>query len=350
MPLDRLYFVNRPATSLPGLQRDVYEFTKRLKDFLLQAHLFTKLLRDVTVARDETIIEHGLGYVPSGWRVLSPDLPCSIYQTREPDTKYLYLANGQTASGEDWATSERRRLLRLCGLPEARAGSTWDGFHAPGKAAASNDFGERWDLTLGSGAGINHQTAGGTTWRNGVCVIEQNSTSWTDNHLLWKGPGIVQDDATEKWAIAYRMKQHLRPAASAFNNMYYGMANAAVTKFVLFGYDESVDATYCVLYVAGLAQVVSTFPIASLSAGECTIEVVRKESPTGQRLAIAYVNGTEVARSTTDGTFTNMKPYFACNKGTTVTDDMLFVCDSAFVTSPVDSLGDGSVVVTLEVI
>lgn len=348
MALDRLFFENRPNTTLPGLQRNVYEYTQRVKDFLRQAHLFSKILSRVTIASSETAVEHGLGYVPVGWRVLSPEAPCTIYQTRAPDTKFLYLANGQSQAGEDWATAERRRLISLAGLDEARAGVTWDGFHAPGKSSATADFGERWDVTVGAGAAIGHQTAGGTTWRNGVCVIEQNSGAWNVNQLLWKGPGLIHDSTTDVGGVAYRFKQHVRPAANAFNAMEMGLLNSAGTKLLGFGYDESVNATYCFLNL-GATQVLTTVTIAALSTAEHTVELVRKPSASGQRLIIAYYDGDEVARSTTDGTYTDMKPWVYTNKGTMVFDDMMVVADAAF-SGTGGALGDGSVVVSLEVL
>lgn len=344
MGLDRLFFSNRPQTSLQGLQRDVYEYTQRVKDYLRQAHLFSKILSGVTVGRAETTIPHELGVVPVGWRVLSPESPCSVYQTRAPDTKNLYLANGQPASGEDWATAERRRLLRLAGIDEARAGVIWDGFHAPGSSAATGDFGERWTVV-----NVKHTTGGGAVWRNGVAVIEQAGGIWTDNYLLWKGPGIIQDDATERAGMAVRFKGHVRPGANANNTLHFGLHDEAALfagKFLLFSYAESVDATKCFINKSGTAALATTYPIATLFSQENLLEIVGTS-----RTWVFSMNGTEVGRTTTTGAWTNLKPILYMNTGTVVIDDAMVACDGAF-PAPAGSqtLGDGSVVVSLEVV
>lgn len=345
--IDRLFFSNRPATTLAGLQRDVYEYTQRVKDYLNQAHLFSKILEGVTVRTTETVIPHNLGVVPIGWRVLSPSSPNSVYQTRAPDTKNLYLANGQAHSGEDWPTAERRRLLGLAGLSEARAGVVWDGFHAPGKAGSGGDFGERWDALR-----VNHQTAGGAVWRNGVCVIEQAGGIWTDNYIVWKGPGIVQDDAGERAAMAVRFKGHVRPATNANNILVFGLVDLpipATTKSVNFGADEATDTTFCVFGVSGMTPIVTTVTIASLYTQEHLLEIVRKPVG-GAKTLIAYFDGVEVARIVPTVTLTNLKPHLYMNTGTVVIDDMMVVTDAAFTAPSSSPLSDGSVVISLEVL
>lgn len=43
------------------------------------------------IATTETRVAHGLGAVPTGWEVVSPDALATVCQTKAPDSSYLYL-------------------------------------------------------------------------------------------------------------------------------------------------------------------------------------------------------------------------------------------------------------------
>jgi hypothetical protein len=93
--VDKLFFRNRPDTSLEGMQRDVYEYTQRIKEVI--GGLATRLLTTKTIGTTETRIEHGLSSVPVAWKVANQRGVGSVYQTRAADSRYLYLA--RTVSG-----------------------------------------------------------------------------------------------------------------------------------------------------------------------------------------------------------------------------------------------------------
>lgn len=231
------------------------------------------------------------------------------------------------ASGATWADAVEAWALPIVGFTAGRFTRIHETFQAPGKVGATTDFGERWDLVVGAGAAAGHQTAGAATWRGGVAVIEQNSGAWTDNYLLWKGPGLIFDGAAERSAVIYRLFQHVRPAANVNNQVYVGLLDAfPATKFVAFEQNEAVNGTFCIVQVSGSSDVVTTFPIASLStAGGRDVAFLQ----VGTNWKV-YVDRTLYATVATNGSVSNLKPFIYANKGTLVVDDVLILCDGAF--------------------
>lgn len=87
MATDQLYFRNRPDSDVGLLQRDVVEYTTRLREYLRR-----RLLDDVVIGATETKVAHGQPSTPRGWRVFNQGGAGIVYQTRAADSRFLYLA------------------------------------------------------------------------------------------------------------------------------------------------------------------------------------------------------------------------------------------------------------------
>jgi hypothetical protein len=226
------------------------------------------------------------------------------------------------ASGATWADAVEAWALPIVGLTAGRFTRFHETFQAPGKTAASSNFGERWDVILAGGP--KHRTAGGAVWRGGVAVVE--TAPWADNGVIWAGPGLFQDGASERGAVVYRCFQYVRPAANAFNIAIVGLADDfPVARSVNFGIVEASNGTFCVAGRTGLADAVTTFPIASMSSAARDIAFLQ----VGLSWKI-YVDRTLYATVTTPGTLGDLKPIIYSNAGTLVVDDVLVLCDGAF--------------------
>jgi hypothetical protein len=75
-----------PNASINDVQDEMRLFAERLGD------LVRKIIPDVTIGPNETRVAHGLGSVPSRWRVVKQTGEGVIYETRPADNKFLYLA------------------------------------------------------------------------------------------------------------------------------------------------------------------------------------------------------------------------------------------------------------------
>lgn len=237
--------------------------------------------------------------------------------------------DGGGGGGSDWAGVAEAWAAETVGLEEGEYEKVHDPFSYPGQASATANFGAAWTVVVGAGAAIGHRTAGGVVWRGGVAVIEQNSGAWTANYLLWAGPGLIQDAADEKGGVIWRVRKYVTPPANPFNGFYVGLHDEAAlftSKWVMFGYDESVDPTFCFINRAGLAPVMTSFPLASLAAASgCEIALLQSG-----RLVTVYVDRVPYGSVVTDGTFVDLRPIYYANKGTFVADDALVLFNGAF--------------------
>lgn len=134
MAVDELYFRNRPPTDVGGLQRDVFEYTQRLRDYLRR-----RLLDGVVVATTETKVPHGQPSTPRGWRVFNQGGAGIVYQTRDPDSRFLYLAAQTQFGSAAGAPSELfvRNDVYYCAGVERPAGPTDDAIHTESNGSAA---------------------------------------------------------------------------------------------------------------------------------------------------------------------------------------------------------------------
>lgn len=245
--LDKLYFVNRPDTSLPGLQRDLFEYTKR-------ARLTLDALRQEMI-----------------------DLIAGT------------IAPPPTIGPETWGDSIRRRLLGLTGMDPEVSAFWWETFAGVGTGAVTDTFGERWTPVAGGGGTVTHKLS----VRGGVAVVDQPSGGFGSCSLTWTAPtGIVQDAADERWGLAYRVRLvNTNGALGASHSASIGMIDrtlAGTNKAVL-GYNGTLNATNLLMRIQGETPIVGP-TIASFIG--VTHEVIILQRPEGTRkLTQFYIDG-----------------------------------------------------------
>lgn len=224
-----------------------------------------------------------------------------------------------TSTDRDWAGVTEAWAASAAGLTAGQYVRIHETFTSPGKTTATDDFGERWDIA--PAGSVKHRTAGGVLWRGGVMVFE-DSGAWIDNYALWKGPGLIMDGAAEKSATVYRLLQYVRPAPSAFNQIYVALFDTfpTPTKYIAFEHNEALSATKCVVQLSGSADVVTTFPIASLSSAQRDIAFIQN----GLTWRV-YVDRSLVATLTSNGTNGDLKPFIYSNRGDLLVDDVLLL-------------------------
>jgi hypothetical protein len=79
-------FHERPGASLDEVQKEIGLAFRRLGDIV------SHVLPAVEIRTAETRVAHGVGSVPSRWRVVRQAGEGTIYETRPADKKFLYLA------------------------------------------------------------------------------------------------------------------------------------------------------------------------------------------------------------------------------------------------------------------
>lgn len=234
-------------------------------------------------------------------------------------------ADSAGGGGNDWAGQQEAWAAGVLGLTVGEYSTDHETFSYPGNTAASAVFTPRWDVIRPGGP--KHRLSGGTVWRGGVMTVEETTGAWNDDGLIWAGPGLFMDSATEKGAVIFRCQMYLPPAASVFNFTAVGLADAfPTTKFVGLCRDESLNPTFCTFQITGQAPIVTTFTLASLaSVGGRNVALLQSGSTW-----TAYVDRVSYATFTTTGLFGDLKPMIYCNKGIFVVDDVLSIFGGAF--------------------
>jgi len=80
-------FTGIQGTDTSRIQREI---ERAFIDFTSVAS--AKVLEEKTIGTAETRVAHGMGEVPQHWGVLSAKGPASVYETKRPDSQFLYLA------------------------------------------------------------------------------------------------------------------------------------------------------------------------------------------------------------------------------------------------------------------
>jgi hypothetical protein len=310
----------------------VQDEVKRVLDEL--GNFGSKELPLRAVGPNETRIAHGLGRVPDRWRLYSHQDGATIQETRPPDSKYLYLRNVKPVASladEDWASSVKRRMLALTGLPEGRAVFRADDF----QEGAGTSF-PRWARSATGTGSLTHVT----NTRGGVARWTYTTpfVAWPVNDLTFDGEQVFGDAADERFAFACRMSWSASPAgAGAFMDTRIGPSANAGTNYTYFGVDGSRSTTNCVFRVGATALVLATTIAAFFNAAEHELMIVQRPEG-GNKVNLCYIDGEEVGRVSRTTTLSGRQPYMGVNFGVCDMDDVAWLVDGALGGTAVEPL------------
>lgn len=350
-------FRQRPGSSLDEVQAETRLAFERLGDVI------ARRLPNRVIGPNETRIAHGLDSVPSQWHAVSAQHAATILETRRPDRTFLYLRNAKPAASvaeEDWGAAVKRRMCAWSGMPEGRASFVWESFTFPGDAAddaaAPPNFGERWRVTVGGGGAIAHVPQGGlgAPIRGGICSLYQPAGP-AAVQMKWRGVGLFQAAADERWGIAFRVRHVGLPnPINAGDSMNMGVIDAGNAKRTLFGFAGTTSTTLCRIQPKNGTVIATTYPITSLNA-EREIVIIRRPDDAGTPTIFYYIDGALLIQAATDTSQTDLVPIFTLNAYEMQMDDVAFVTDGALggravATLPTSAVGtSGAVTVDIEV-
>jgi hypothetical protein len=216
--------------------------------------------------------------------------------------------------GEDVAT----RVAALAGIAPATATIWWEKFLTP----TGTNFGERWSRTCGSVGTVNHNTVLPGGWAR----LFNSSGLFETYSLVATGPGVVNDGATEKWGVVFRVRCTLLYPGDAQSVVYFGLNNDAESAATLFGLFVSASAVFCDLAIAGGLPAVNT--LSSYTVANLGADIVREIMIISKnRLVTVYVDGTAVVSASSAGGLLNRKPVLYLNKGDVSISDVIMVTE-----------------------